>query len=75
MLLTSSYYPDSDGTSNEQVIFARGLQNGVVVLLRRLATAGPPEIRDPADYGLENGYRKPLVPSPIAEDGAGSDAL
>ncbi|SDR42822.1 hypothetical protein SAMN04489842_3936 [Natronobacterium texcoconense] len=47
-LLIGSYYPDaSEGAQNEQAIFARGLQNGVVVLLRRLVTAGLPAIEDP----------------------------
>ncbi|WP_436347422.1 TrmB family transcriptional regulator [Natronorubrum sp. FCH18a] len=46
-LLIGSYYPDGEETS-EQAIFAKGLQNGVVVLLRRLVTAGLPEIQDPA---------------------------
>lgn len=47
-LLIGSYYPDGD-ESGEQAIFAKGLQNGVVVLLRRLVTAGLPQIKDPAD--------------------------
>ncbi|SDJ99291.1 TrmB family transcriptional regulator [Natronorubrum texcoconense] len=47
-LLIGSYYPEGESTT-EQAIFAKGLQNGVVVLLRRLVTAGLPEIRDPAD--------------------------
>lgn len=40
-LLVSTFYPgDGHGESNEQAIFARGLENGVVVLIRRLITSG-----------------------------------
>ncbi|ELY68479.1 TrmB family transcriptional regulator [Natrinema versiforme JCM 10478] len=47
-LLIGSYYPDAaDGPAKEQAVFARGLENGIVVLLRRLVTAGLPEIEDP----------------------------
>ncbi|MFC6768546.1 TrmB family transcriptional regulator [Natrinema soli] len=47
-LLIGSYYPNAaDGREKEQAIFARGLENGIVVLLRRLVTAGLPQIRDP----------------------------
>lgn len=47
-LLIGTYYPDTvgDGTK-EQAVFARGLENGVVVLLRRLVTAGLSMIEDP----------------------------
>ncbi|MFC4439743.1 MULTISPECIES: TrmB family transcriptional regulator [Natrialbaceae] len=44
-LLIGSYYPDRDG--KEQAIFAKGLQNGVVVLLRRLMTEGLTTVDDP----------------------------
>lgn len=47
-LLIGSYYPNAaDGREKEQAIFARGLENGIVVLLRRLVTAGLPTIEDP----------------------------
>ncbi|WP_049922864.1 TrmB family transcriptional regulator [Halopiger djelfimassiliensis] len=46
-LLIGSYYPDADGTQNEQAIFASGLRNGVVVLLRRLLSTGLAADRDP----------------------------
>lgn len=46
-LLIGSYYPNADGTGKEQAVFARGLENGIVVLLRRLVTAGLPTIEDP----------------------------
>jgi len=47
-LLIGSYYPNTaDGRAKEQAIFARGLENGIVVLLRRLVTAGLPQIKDP----------------------------
>lgn len=40
-LLIGSYYPGSSSkTKTEQAIFARGLENGVIVLLRRLLDAG-----------------------------------
>lgn len=47
-LLIGSYYPESEvDEPAEQAVFARGLQNGVVVLLRRLLTAGLPSVKDP----------------------------
>ncbi|MFD1563307.1 TrmB family transcriptional regulator [Haloarchaeobius amylolyticus] len=47
-LLIGSYYPNTpDDRAEEQAIFARGLENGIVVLLRRLVTAGLPQIKDP----------------------------
>ncbi len=47
-LLIGSYYPTAaEGTGKEQAVFARGLGNGIVVLLRRLVTAGLPPIEDP----------------------------
>jgi sugar-specific transcriptional regulator TrmB len=46
-LLIGSYYPNAAGSAKEQAIFARGLENGIVVLLRRLVTAGLPQIKDP----------------------------
>lgn len=39
-LLVGSFYPDDDGIHEEQAIFADGLYNGVVVLLRRLLATG-----------------------------------
>lgn len=40
-LLIGSYYPETDNNkSKEQAVFARGLENGIVVLLRRLMTSG-----------------------------------
>lgn len=39
-LLIGSYYPGSDDTGREQAIYATGLENGVVVLLRRLISSG-----------------------------------
>jgi TolB-like protein len=38
-LLVSSFYPDAD-ESHEQAVFANGLENGIVVLLRRIISAG-----------------------------------
>ncbi|WP_339104685.1 helix-turn-helix domain-containing protein [Haloterrigena salinisoli] len=47
-LLIGTYYPDADsGKAKEQAVFAKGLQNGVVVLLRRLVTAGLSAMEDP----------------------------
>ncbi|WP_226004402.1 TrmB family transcriptional regulator [Natrinema salinisoli] len=47
-LLIGSYYPNKPGgKTEEQAVFARGLENGIVVLLRRLVTAGLPQIKDP----------------------------
>ncbi len=40
-LLVSSFYPDADpDESHEQAVFANGLENGVVVLLRRIISSG-----------------------------------
>ncbi len=40
-LLIGSYYPAADDAkANEQAVFASGLENGIVVLLRRLITVG-----------------------------------
>lgn len=40
-LLVSSFYPDEQGVDpNEQAVFANGLGNGVVVLIRRLISSG-----------------------------------
>lgn len=40
-LLIGSYYPDADDKkAQEQAVFATGLENGIVVLLRRLITMG-----------------------------------
>ncbi|WP_115862922.1 TrmB family transcriptional regulator [Halorussus litoreus] len=49
-LLVSSYYPSggSDESVNEQAVFANGLHNGVVVLIRRLVSSGLLPARDPA---------------------------
>lgn len=38
--LVSSFYPDGDCARPQQAIFATGLENGVVVLLRRLMSTG-----------------------------------
>lgn len=47
-LLVSSYYPASDdGHAHEQAIFANGLGNGVVVLIRRLIATGLLPTEDP----------------------------
>ncbi|MFC4543573.1 TrmB family transcriptional regulator [Halosolutus amylolyticus] len=47
-LLVGSYYPDADGAeAKEQAIFASGLENGFVVLLRRLVTSGLAATQDP----------------------------
>ncbi|MDF9744827.1 TrmB family transcriptional regulator [Natrinema salsiterrestre] len=47
-LLIGSFYPNTPGSqTKEQAVFARGLENGIVVLLRRLVTAGLPQIKDP----------------------------
>ncbi|ADB59647.1 transcriptional regulator, TrmB [Haloterrigena turkmenica DSM 5511] len=46
-LLIGTYYPAAGGEAKEQAVFAKGLQNGVVVLLRRLVTAGLSAIKDP----------------------------
>lgn len=50
-LLVSSFYPDEDHDGeglNEQAVFATGLGNGVVVLIRRLLSTGLGPIADPA---------------------------
>lgn len=48
-MLVSSFYPDDGhGESLEQAVFANGLGNGVVVLLRRLLSSGLLPIADPA---------------------------
>lgn len=40
-LLVSSFYPDEDqDESHEKAVFANGLENGVVVLLRRIISSG-----------------------------------
>lgn len=47
-LLVGSFYPDPTGTeTHEQAIFARGLENGIVVLIRRLLSAGLSPIHEP----------------------------
>ncbi|MFC6718952.1 TrmB family transcriptional regulator [Natrialbaceae archaeon GCM10025810] len=47
-LLVSSFYPDADHDSDEQAIFANGLENGIVVLLRRIISSGLLPLADPA---------------------------
>ena len=50
-LLVSSFYPKGglkESKSNEQAVFATGLGNGVVVLIRRLISTGLGPIADPA---------------------------
>ncbi|WP_339104162.1 helix-turn-helix domain-containing protein [Haloterrigena salinisoli] len=40
-LLVSSFYPDADpDESHEQAVFADGLENGIVILLRRIISSG-----------------------------------
>ena len=47
-LLIGSYYPqDGHDTETEQAIYASGLKNGVVVLLRRLVSSGLASVDDP----------------------------
>jgi len=47
-LLIGSYYPESNNTkTKEQAVFATGLENGVVVLLRRLVSSGLVSASDP----------------------------
>lgn len=47
-LLIGSYYPDSTTSAkSEQAIYATGLENGVVVLLRRLISSGLAPTGDP----------------------------
>ncbi|MFU8866691.1 TrmB family transcriptional regulator [Natronococcus sp.] len=49
-LLIGSYYPKAGGgRTKEQAIFARGLENGIVVLLRRLLTSGLSVENDPRE--------------------------
>ncbi|WP_117595404.1 TrmB family transcriptional regulator [Haloprofundus halophilus] len=48
-LLVSSFYPDADhDDSHEQAIFANGLENGIVVLLRRIISSGLLPVATPA---------------------------
>ncbi|WP_246999818.1 TrmB family transcriptional regulator [Halosolutus gelatinilyticus] len=48
-LLIGSYYPDAEENSaQEHAIYATGLENGVVVLLRRLIASGLVPSKDPA---------------------------
>ena len=48
-LLVSSFYPrDGHDQSHEQAVFANGLDNGVVVLIRRVLTSGLLPLADPA---------------------------
>jgi len=48
-LLVGSFYPDADhDDSHEQAIFANGLENGVVVLLRRIISSGLLPVANPA---------------------------
>ncbi|WP_254763257.1 TrmB family transcriptional regulator [Natrinema marinum] len=50
VLLIGSYYPDdNEAKAKEQAVFARGLENGIVVLLRRLITMGLSTVGDPTD--------------------------
>ena len=46
-LLIGTYYPNDGDVSDEQAIFARGLENGIVVLLRRLVSSGLAAVKDP----------------------------
>lgn len=47
-LLIGTYYPQADERNgSERAIFARGLDNGVVVLLRRLVSSGLTAVDDP----------------------------
>ena len=47
-LLVGSFYPDADhDNSHEQAIFANGLENGVVVLLRRIISSGLLPVANP----------------------------
>ncbi|WP_254768786.1 TrmB family transcriptional regulator [Salinilacihabitans rarus] len=47
-LLIGSYYPDSnDSAGKERAVYATGLENGVVVLLRRLISSGLAPASDP----------------------------
>lgn len=48
-LLVSSFYPEgAHGESPEQAVFANGLENGIVVLLRRVLSSGLLPVADPA---------------------------
>jgi sugar-specific transcriptional regulator TrmB len=48
-LLVSSFYPDADhDESHQQAVLANGLENGVVVLLRRIISSGLLPLVDPA---------------------------
>lgn len=48
-LLVSSFYPsDGRGGSHEQAVFATGLENGIVVLIRRIIASGLLPVADPA---------------------------
>ena len=50
-LLVSSFYPKEtreEAKLNEQAVFATGLRNGVVVLIRRLISTGLGPLADPA---------------------------
>lgn len=47
-LLAGSFYPDADHDgSHEQAVFANGLENGVVILLRRIISSGLLPVSDP----------------------------
>ncbi|NHN46000.1 TrmB family transcriptional regulator [Halostella sp. JP-L12] len=46
-LLVGSFYPARGGETHEQAIFARGLENGMVVLIRRLLSSGLSGIHNP----------------------------
>ena len=46
-LLVGSFYPGEGTTNGEQAIFANGLENGVIVLLRRLLATGLPAAETP----------------------------
>lgn len=48
-LLVSSFYPDNTrGEVHEQAVFATGLENGIVVLLRRILSSGLLPVADSA---------------------------
>ncbi|RQH03337.1 TrmB family transcriptional regulator [Natrarchaeobius oligotrophus] len=47
-LLIGTYYPQADnGKQSERAVFANGLENGIVVLLRRLVSSGLTAANDP----------------------------
>jgi len=47
-LLVSSFYPaDGNDGSHEQAVFATGLENGIVVLIRRMIASGLLPVADP----------------------------